>query len=206
MDFDNGKSVSMNYEIITDNSISFNKVVYGSIFRNNEESIDTLAHETISIQINKNGTLNYTISKNPKFYALEVFSRASDTEEIKLRDKPKGNTIQTLDTTGDDYIISIIRGENGWFRVLEIESIEEGEIRIPQGIAWIHYSDIGIRANHDIKVFDTPKTGKQIGSVPMDADLNIIDLEKDWVKIEFHGLTGWVDSKSLCGNPVSTCP
>lgn len=206
MDFDNGKSVTIDYEIIADTSISFNIVVYGSILRNNEESIDTLAHETKTILINKNGTLNYTISKNLKFFSLEVFDRDFGSDGIKLKDKPNGDIIQTLVTTGNGYIISIVSGEKGWFRVLKIDSIDEGELTIPLGIAWVHSSEIGIRANHETSVFDSPKNGKQIGNVPMDADLNIIEFEQDWVKIEYQNLTGWVDSKSLCGNPVTTCP
>ncbi|SHO64319.1 hypothetical protein [Algoriphagus zhangzhouensis] len=206
MDFDNGKSVTIDYDVIQDTSISFNKVVFGAIIRNNEETIDTLAHETTTIQINKNGTLHYTISKNPKFYSLEVFDRDSGSDGIQLRDKPNGNIIQTLDTTGDGYIISIVSGENGWFRVLKIDSIDVGELEMPYGIAWVHHSEIGIRANRETSVFDSPKNGKQIGNVPMDGDLNIIDLEQDWVKIEYQNLTGWVDSKSLCGNPLTTCP
>ncbi|MBN3581922.1 SH3 domain-containing protein [Algoriphagus aestuarii] len=205
MDFDNGKSVTIDYEIIADTSISFNKVVYGSILRNKEESIDTIAHEITTIQINKNGTLGYTISKNPNHYAMEVYDKNSDFDGIKLRDKPNGSIIQTLETTGNGYIISIVNGEKGWFRVLKIESIDEGELTIPQGLPWIHHSDIGIRANRETSVFDTPKNGKQIGVVPIDTDLNMIDSEQDWVKIEYQGLTGWVDSKSLCGNPVTTC-
>ncbi|WP_186754064.1 hypothetical protein [Echinicola salinicaeni] len=206
MDFDNGKSVTIDYEIIKDKSIVFTKVIWGSVYQNNEEVIDTLTQETITIQVNPKGELEYSISKTPKFSSLEVYVRNAKTDGIKLRDKPNGNVIQTLNTKGNGYIFSIVSGENGWFRVLKIESINEGELTKPQGITWVHHSEIGIRANREKSVFDIPKTGKQIGIVPMDADLNIIDLEQNWVKIEYQGLTGWVDATSLCGNPVSTCP
>lgn len=206
MDFDQGKSVTIEYEINPDSSISFHKVVWGPVLQNKEETIDTLSHETILLRVNQSGNLEYTISKNPRFYALEVYSRSSDTEKIKLSDKADGKIIQVLDSTEDGFLISIISEENGWFRVLTIKDLDGNEQEIQNGFAWIDHSDIGIRANRVATVLDNPKTGKQVGRVPMDAELNLIDIWQDWVKIEFQGLTGWVDSQYLCGNPVTTCP
>ncbi|WP_268034837.1 hypothetical protein [Algoriphagus sp. PAP.12] len=205
MDFDNGKSLTIDYKTSKDNSLVFNKVTWGSDLQDNQDDIDTLSHESIVLQVNQKGELEYSILKNPKYSVLEAYNRSTATEGIKLRDKPDGDVIQVLNTKGDGYIISIVSGENGWLRVLEIKSIEDGVFTIPQVIAWVHQTDLGIRANRETSVFDSLKTGKQIGIIPMDSDLNIIDLKQDWVKIEYQGLTGWVDSKSLCGNPVTTC-
>ncbi len=205
-DFDNGKSQTIDYKMHPDSTITFNKVVWGIAEQNQEETIDTLAHETVLLHVNQKGGLAYDIKKSPKHYVLEVYDADSDPSGINLRDKPNGNIIKTLERPEYGYTFSIVRGENEWFRVLKIDDVEDGEIEMPQGILWIHSSVIGIRANWDAPIFDSPNTGKQIGIIPADTDLKIIDLKQDWVKIEHHGTVGWVAAAMLCGNPVTTCP
>ncbi|KAA2218814.1 hypothetical protein [Maribacter flavus] len=205
-DFDNGRSETIDYKINQDGTIVFNKVVWGMMERNNEEIIDTLAHKTITIRLSDKGNIDYTISKNPEYYVLEAFNMDSDPNGINLRDSPNGTIIKTLKPPEYGYIFSIVRGENGWFRVLKINTVDDGELKMSQGILWIHSSVIGIRANRDAPILDTPQTGKQIGLIPSDKEIKIMDLHRDWVKVEYQGIIGWVDSELLCGYPVSTCP
>ena len=205
-DFDNGKSETINFEILKDSIMVFNKVIWGITDSNKQETIDTLAHEITTISISNKGKIHYAISQNPEYYVLEVYNTDWDPNGINLRDVPNGKIIKTLKPPEYGYIFSIVQGKNGWFRVLRIDTVDDGEIKMPQGILWIHSSVIGIRANWDTPILNRPKNGKQIGLVPADEDLKIIDLKQDWIKIKYQGLIGWVDSRLLCGNPVSTCP
>lgn len=205
-DFDQGKSVTIDYNIQADSTIVFNEVVWGMLDSQEEETIDTLAHKIVTIRIKDKGKIEWAFSQNPEYYALEVYNTDLDQKGINLRDGPNGNIIRTLERPEYGYIFSIVRGENGWFRVLMINDVEDGEIEMPQGIGWIHGSVLGIRANWDAPIFDIPKRGKQLGLVPADTNLRILDLKSGCVKIEYQDIIGWVDSKFLCGNPVSTCP
>lgn len=205
-DFDQGKSVTIEHTVNQDSTVVFNEVVWGFVKQNQEETIDSLAHKTITFRLSDKGNIDYTISQNPEYYVLEVFDVDSDTNGINLRDSPDGTIIETLKPSHYGYIFSIVRGENGWFRVLKIDTVDEDELKMPQGILWIHSSVLGIRTNWDASILDTPKTGKQIGLIPSDKEMKIIDLNRDWVKIEYQGIIGWVDSKLLCGNPISNCP
>lgn len=203
-DFDNGKSQTIEYKTMEDSTLVFDKVVWGIVEGQQEETIDTLAHEVISFQVNQKGALVYSISKSPTHYALQVYISDADPNGTILRDAPNGNITQTLGPN-DDYMLSIVKGVSGWFKILKVENVNNGEVKTAIGIPWIHSSAIGMRTDWDTPILATPNTGEQIGTVPPDQSLKIIDLERDWVKIQYQGNTGWVDSKLLCGNPVTSC-
>lgn len=205
-DFDQGKSVTIDYNIQADSSIVFNEVIWGTTDSQEEETIDTLAHKIVTIRITDKGEIDWSISQNPEYYVLEVYNTGWDPNGINLRDGPNGTIIKTLERPEYGYIFSIVRGENDWFRVLKIDTVDDGEIKMTQGVLWIHSSVIGIRTNWDASILDAPKKGKQMGLVPADTDLRILDLKSGRVKIEYQGKIGWVDAQMLCGNPVTTCP
>ena len=206
-DFDNGKEETITYNILKDSTMVFDKVVWGMLLKSedNEKKMDTLAHEIIALRVNQKGGLNYAISKNPKHYALEVFVMDADPNGTNLRDAPNGEVVQTLDYQ-DEYVLKLAKGENGWFRVVEIESVNEGKLKMPIGFAWVHRSVIGMRTNRNVALLDAPKSGKQIGTVTQDIDVTILDFKADWIKIEYQESSGWIAAKMRCGNPVTTCP
>lgn len=204
-DFDNGKSETIDYKILKDSSITFNKVVWGMIKQDHEKVIDTLAHETTTLWVNPQGGLDYHISNSPKHFTLKVFLMDSDPNGTHLRDAPKGNIVHTLDPT-DEYVLSVVKGENGWFRVLKIEGVESGEIHIQTAISWAHSSVMRMRSNRNISVLDSPKSGEKIGVIEANMNVRILELNEDWVKIEYQGVQGWAAAEMFCGNPVTTCP
>lgn len=85
MDFDQGKSVTIEYEINPDSSISFHKVVWGPVLQNKEETIDTLSHDTILLRVNQSGKLEYTISNQDLTIEKlkEAYKTKNETQFLK---------------------------------------------------------------------------------------------------------------------------
>ncbi|WP_297335029.1 hypothetical protein [Algoriphagus sp.] len=85
MDFDQGKSVTIAYELNTDSSISFHKVLWGPVLQNREETIDTLSHETILLRVNQSGKLEYTISNQTLAIEklIEAYKTKNETQFLK---------------------------------------------------------------------------------------------------------------------------
>jgi len=138
---------------------------------------------------------------------LEVYLNAPDPNGVNIRKEPNGKTILNLNKQDEYFILKITEAKNGWFKVIHVKGAEVGLIKIPGEIGWIHNSCIieaGTR--QDITLIDKPQAGNMVGAIGVENQVIIKDKYFNWVKIEYKELTGWVESKWLCGNPFTTCP
>lgn len=164
-------------------------------------AFEKLMSEETLLKFNGEG---YT--ENGIFTPLEVYLDDLDEGKTNIRQSPNGKIILSLDETKDYYTLTITASKNGWFKVTKIEGVESDHIEIPKGDAWIHHSVIGISTRRKIELLDAPEEGNIVGTIEQETGVKIKDKYLDWVKIEYKGLTGWIESEWLCGNPVTTCP
>ena len=141
------------------------------------------------------------------FSPLEVYLNAPDAKGVNIRKVPNGKIILNLNKQDEYFILKITESKNGWFKVVHINGAEIGLIKIPGERGWIHSSCIieaGTR--RDITLINKPQNGSIVGTIGVENQVTIKDKYYNWVKIEYKELTGWVESKWLCGNPFTTCP
>ena len=121
--------------------------------------------------------------------------------------KPTEKTILNLNKQDEYFILKITESKNGWFKVVHARGAEIGLIKIPGETGWIHNS-YGIEAEtrRDVTLLDKPQKGNIAGTIGVENQVVIKDRYSNWVKVEYKELTGWIESKWLCGNPFTTCP
>ena len=121
--------------------------------------------------------------------------------------KPTEKTILNLNKQDEYFILKITESKNGWFKVVHARGAEIGLIKIPGEAGWIHNScviEAGTR--RDVTLLDKPQKGNIAGTIGVENQVVIKDRYSNWVKVEYKELTGWIESKWVCGNPFTTCP
>ena len=86
----------------------------------------------------------------------------------------------------------------------------ESDIEIPNGEGWIHGSvvsvDIRNYSGQHLNLLEKPIDGKIVKVIKKELiELRVKDICGDWVKIEYDKTAGWIESKWLCGNPLTNC-
>lgn len=146
-------------------------------------------------------------SKNDKCTVkpFEVYLDDEDTYS-NIRDSPKGNIVLKINSKYSyGYILNVIDFKDGWLKINKISGVEEYEISEFEG--WIHSSIVGVATTHNIDLFDKPNSKTKVGKLIGEQDtFKIKDVYCQWIKIEYKGVIGWVESEKICGNPVTTCP
>lgn len=145
-------------------------------------------------------------SKKCNFYPLKVFLYDDANIESEIRNKLNGKIILKLNQTEDYYTYTITKAKNGWFKLVKVIGVEGNKIKIPGKNAWIYHTTIGMSSRKNITLLDAPQNGNIVGTVAQENSLRIIDRCSNFIKVEYNDIIGWVDSKWLCGNPVTTCP
>ena len=145
-------------------------------------------------------------SENCSFPPLRVYLNDHDETGTNIRKDPNGEIIMKLKETDDYFFFEVTEVQDGWFQVISIQGVEYDNIDLPGDKGWIHYSVIGASTRKTVELLESPKTGKVVGQIEGEISVKIKDTCSDWVEIEYNGISGWVESEWLCGNPVTTCP
>lgn len=135
-----------------------------------------------------------------------------DKSGTNIRVSPKGNVITKLivDDLNHDYLLKLTESKNGWFKIEgPIQGIVS-DIELPEGKGWIHGSVISVDTrnydNQHLSILDKPKTGKVLRVIKeVEIGLRLKELCGEWIKVEHDGIVGWIESKWLCGNPLTNC-
>lgn len=143
---------------------------------------------------------------------LLVFLSDSDLSGTNIRKHPGGEVIMKIVRSEEnpEYMFALTEAQNGWFKIKGTISGMDNQIKIPNDEGWIHSSVIGVETRNyggqELKLLDQPEGEKVVGLIKEQSyGLKIKDLCGEWVKVEHKGVTGWIESEWLCGNPVTTC-
>jgi SH3-like domain-containing protein len=90
--------------------------------------------------------------------------------------------------------------------------VDADAIELPEE-AWIHSSVIGLSTRNyggqQLSLRSDPREGASVvGRITVPEDLvRPLDITEDgeWVKVRWGKVTGWIERKWLCGNPLSSC-
>lgn len=126
---------------------------------------------------------------------------------MNIRKKTNGKTILNRNKQDEYFILKITESKNGWFKVVHARGAEIGLIKILGEADWIRNScviEAGTR--RDVTLLDKPQKGNIAGTIGVENQVVIKDRYSNWVKVEYKELTGWIESKWVCGNPFTTCP
>jgi hypothetical protein len=140
-----------------------------------------------------------------KISPIEVFLDDSSIGYSNVRENPNGEIILKLDNEIDYYVLNVIDFKKGWLKINNIVSVNYG-YKISEFEGWIHSSIVGVSTRKELELMDKPNGKIALGNIEQEIGVKIIDICFNWVKIEYKGINGWVESKWLCGNPVTTCP
>ncbi|WP_108870035.1 hypothetical protein [Aquimarina aquimarini] len=140
------------------------------------------------------------------FSSLDVYINDADPNGTNIRGEPNGKIILNLNNQSEYFILTITEANNGWFKVLNIKDLEYKKIKIPGDTGWVHNSVIEASTSKKVTLVDTIESNTTTGVIDVETQVRIKDKCADWVKIEYKDLNGWIESKWLCGNPVTTCP
>ena len=173
-----------------------------------ESTESTTQEENTTTEEITETTSETTISKN----ALHVYLNDPDKSGTNIRKTPKGDVVMQLIPKGEDdhYFITLSEVKDGWFKIEKISGMEVENIEIEGSEGWIHGSVLGVDTRNygrqTLDLLDAPKSGKVVGTIKEEVyGLKLKDMDGEWVKVEYKGVLGWINSEWLCGNPLTTC-
>lgn len=143
---------------------------------------------------------------------IEAYLNDADKSGTNIRNNPNGEIIKTLikDDVNFEYMLRLTTSQDGWFKIKNPITGSENDIDIPGGEGWIHGSVISVDTRNyqgeHLKLLDKPEGGKILLIFEDQvAGLHLIEICGNWVKVEYNKHIGWIESKWLCGNPLTTC-
>jgi len=140
-----------------------------------------------------------------KIKPFEVYLDDKDSYS-NIRESPNGNIVLKINNEQSaGYSINVIDFQDGWLKINRISGVDGYEISEFEG--WIHHSIVGAGTTYDLELLDKPNSKIIVGKLIGELDtFKIVDVYCEWIRVECKGVYGWVESKKICGNPVTTCP
>lgn len=185
--------------------------------KNNQINKEKLLTSKIETSFYKNQNNDHYPSKRKSLKQcfskqIRVYLDDPDTSGTNIRKKPNGEVITKLivDNLNHDYIITVTEAKNGWFKIKNPIIGMENDVIIPNNEGWIHGSVIAVDTRNysgqHLNILEKPVNGKIVTIIKEETiQLKLKELCGDWVKIEYNNTIGWIESKWLCGNPLTNC-
>ena len=149
------------------------------------------------------------------FLALFKPEVTTGGEPVDLYDAPGGKVIRHLTDNDLDYDLRVKRAENGWAYVDYSNNLLGADSS--EGSAWVRCTSLYVlpagpvytnyiyaeptRASRRVATFDQAKDNSS------DIWWKVLEIRKGWVKIRTThlGITGWIESRILCGSKGVDC-
>ena len=137
----------------------------------------------------------------------------SDRSATNVRRTPGGEIVGKIPHPGV-YSMSVCQPKNGWWQILNgvVYEAEEGEEIVFDGEVWIHSSvlRVGTRNYGEETLILRTEPGEnapEAGRITEVVEVRPVDLSADgnWVKVRYGEITGWIEARWLCGNPLTNC-
>ena len=149
------------------------------------------------------------------FLALFKPEVTTGGEPVDLYDAPDGKVVRHLGIHDLDYDLRVKRAENGWAYVDYSNNLLGADSS--EGSAWVRCTSLYVlpagpvytnyiyaeptRASRRVATFDQAKDNSS------DIWWKVLEIRKGWVKIRTThlGITGWIESRILCGSKGVDC-
>ena len=149
------------------------------------------------------------------FLALFKPEVTTGGEPVDLYDAPDGKVVRHLGIHDLDYDLRVKRAENGWAYVDYSNNLLGADSS--EGSAWVRCTSLNVppagpvytnyiyaeptRASRRVATFDEAKDNSS------DIWWKVLEIRKGWVKIRTThlGITGWIESRILCGSIGVDC-
>lgn len=149
------------------------------------------------------------------FLALFKPEVTTGGEPVDLYDAPDGKVIRHLTDNELDYDLRVKRAKNGWAYVDYSNNLLGADSS--EGSAWVRCTSLYVlpagpvytnyiyaeptRASRRVATFDQAKDNSS------DIWWKVLEIRKGWVKIRTThlGITGWIESRILCGSMGVDC-
>lgn len=149
------------------------------------------------------------------FLALFKPEVTAGGEPVDLYDAPDGKVVRHLGIHDLDYDLRVKRAENGWAYVDYSNNLLGADSS--EGSAWVRCTSLYVlpagpvytnyiyaeptRASRRVATFDQAKDNSS------DIWWKVLEIRKGWVKIRTThlGITGWIESRILCGSIGVDC-
>ena len=149
------------------------------------------------------------------FLALFKPEVTTGGEPVDLYDAPDGKVVRHLGIHDLDYDLRVKRTENGWAYVDYSNNLLGADSS--EGSAWVRCTSLYVlpagpvytnyiyaeptRASRRVATFDQAKDNSS------DIWWKVLEIRKGWVKIRTThlGITGWIESRILCGSKGVDC-
>lgn len=151
-------------------------------------------------------------SKSCSSFALHVYLRDPDKSGTNIRKSPGGEILTKLivDDKNFEYFLTLTEEKNGWYKIKGPIGSIENDVNLPDNEGWIHGSVLAVDTRNyggqTIELIDNLEEGKVVGKIETESyELRIKGVCWDWIKVEYNGVIGWLESDWLCGNPLTNC-
>jgi SH3-like domain-containing protein len=154
---------------------------------------------------------NMNPDKNKKdFCSVEGFVADTDPNGLNVRREgsSKGQIIGKIPFSKDGTIVHIIASDfNGWLKINRAENMEGEVVFNREG--WVSANLLATSTTgydgSGVKLYEAGKGTKVLSVIPSETVVKIVSCNKDWVRVKYKTLIGWLDAGSQCGNPVTNC-
>lgn len=149
--------------------------------------------------------------------SVAVYLNDPDESGTNIRTSPNGDIITKLVIDDEDniaFFLTVHAAKDGWLQIGNtIDNMARGMEYNSSGECWIHGSVVGVDTRNyggeTIELYDSAySAGETIATITEELyGLQVLDICGEWVKIRSteKNLEGWVESKWLCGNPLTSC-
>ena len=151
------------------------------------------------------------------FIALFKPQEETSGDPVDLYDAPGGKVIRHLGTYDLDYALRVKRAENGWAHIDYGDDPLMMEPGSSKGSAWVRCTTLYVLpAGHlyENYIYAEPtRAARRVASFNQAMDnitdtwWKVLEIRKGWVKIRTNhlGITGWIESRFLCGSDGVDC-
>lgn len=56
-----------------------------------------------------------------------------------------------------------------------------------------------------VKLYARARARKAVGTIPSEAEVKVAGCERDWMRVKYKSVSGWLDPADQCPGPVTTC-
>ncbi len=177
---------------------------------NTRENVESPAEETTDAPVEEVAE-EPAVVRNCGAAEFHAYLNDPDDSGTNIRKSPGGEVVLVLvtDDLNFEYFFTLTESQNGWFKVKSPIGGMENDFEIPGQQGWIHGSVISVDTRNyggeKLELLDKPEDGKIVAVIEEESGLTVKDMCGKWVLVEYNGITGWIESYWLCGNPLTTC-
>ncbi|AFZ24928.1 SH3 domain-containing protein [Cylindrospermum stagnale PCC 7417] len=163
-----------------------------------------LAASFLGISINSNIANQIVLAKSIKPQTCNIFAYVTDKDPQGLNVRSgASNRNKILGTVPTNETVNIIAVLGSW---VQITNASDGF----KGTGWVSVPKLGISTRgygtNGVNLYTKANQQSQkVTRIPPDVSVKLLGCQKDWARVEYQGIKGWLKREDQCGAALTSC-